>query len=169
MKPYWTSEDGAITVYHARWEDVLAAGLIPVREVALVHADPPYGTGMRSLGNKGGKVGVPRAKTTRRLSGRGAAVRVFPPVTGDNRPFDPAALLALKRPTVTWGANYYSSKMPDETGWIFWDKREEYGSDDGSDGELAWSNLGGALRTFRHFWRGALRATDHRDQPKETR
>ena len=43
MKPYYCSDDGAITVYCARWEDVVAAGLVPVDEVKLVHADPPYG------------------------------------------------------------------------------------------------------------------------------
>ena len=81
MRPYYQSADGAITVYHARWESALAAGLIPVREVALVHADPPYGTRMKSLGNKGGNVGVKRKTTT----GGGMRVREFAPVLGDDR------------------------------------------------------------------------------------
>ena len=29
MTPYWTSPDGAVVVYCARWEDVVAAGCVP--------------------------------------------------------------------------------------------------------------------------------------------
>ena len=37
-------------------------------------------------------------------------------------------------------------------------------SDDNSDGELAWTNCGGPLRIFRHWWRGALRKTEKEDK-----
>lgn len=36
-------------VYHARCEDVIAS-VLPVRDVALVHADPPYGIGYKPVG-----------------------------------------------------------------------------------------------------------------------
>ena len=42
IKPYWTSSDGAIRVFHARCEDVIAS-VLPVREGARVHGRPPYG------------------------------------------------------------------------------------------------------------------------------
>lgn len=105
MKPYWTSEDGAITVYHARWEDVLAAGLIPVREVALVHADPPYGNG-DDVHRPGAVDRRPRKDTTGVKVGK---ARHYPPIAGNDRPFDPAPLLVIDRPLVTWGANHYAS------------------------------------------------------------
>ena len=157
MKPYY-DRDG-ITVYHARWEDVLAAGLIPVREVALVHADPPYGT--RQKFNRGGAVGVGR----KMAKIGGGKVREFAPVTGDDKPFDPAPLLALGLPLVTWGANHYTSRLPDSPAAFFWDKRDDALAppDDGSDGEYAWTNIGASIRTFRHYWRGAIRKTEKAD------
>jgi len=147
IKPYY-SADG-ITVYHARFEDVLAAGLVPVSEVALIHADPPYGGGQLAVKAKRSAMGA-------RLDRK----RVFAPIPGDDRPFDPAPLLALDRPLVLWGANHYSDKVPGSPSWIFWDKRLDVASDNQADGELAWTNLGGPLRTFRRLWRGFARGAD---------
>lgn len=157
MEPYWTSPDGRILVFHARWEDVLASGAFDPRDVALVHDDPPYGMAMDlrrggdvNAARKGAKIG-------------GGKVREFPPCMGDDQPYDPAPVLALDRPTVTWGANHYASRLPDSKGGILWDKREHLPSDDGSDGELAWSNVIGRLVIFRHYWRGAIRKTEKAD------
>jgi site-specific DNA-methyltransferase (adenine-specific) len=61
---------------------------------------------------------------------------------------------------VTWGANHYASRPPDSAAGILWDKREDLPPDDGSDGEYAWSNIGGSLRIFRHYWRGSIRKTE---------
>lgn len=46
MEPYYRSETGDVTVYHARWEDVVAAGLVPMERVRLIHDDPSYGQGL---------------------------------------------------------------------------------------------------------------------------
>lgn len=97
-------------------------------------------------------------------SADGAITVFFPPVHGDDRPFDPTPLLALDRPLVLWGANHYSDKVPGSPSWILWDKREDQTPDDNADGELAWTNLGGPLRIFRHWWRGALRKTEKEDR-----
>ncbi len=154
MKPYWQSADGAIVVYHARCEDVIAQ-VLPMREVALIHGDPVYGNGEDTRpGHVGGR---PRKNTTGVKVGK---ARCYPPLEGNDKPYDPAPLLALNRPTVLWGANHYSSRLPDSTSWIVWDKRDGTAPDDGSDAELAWTNLGGALRTFRHAWRGLARASE---------
>ena len=156
MKPYWQSADGAITVYHARWEDVHAAGL--VGEIDLTHADPPYGVRHDTrLRHRNGPA--------RKSSLNGGTVRPravdFPPIVGDDRPFDPAGVLAFDRPTVLWGANHFASRLPDSSSWILWDKRDGVESNNGADGELAWSNLGGALRIFRHVWSGLCRASEN--------
>lgn len=154
LAPYWTSPDGRITVYHSRWEAVRDAGLLPVRDVALVHADPMYGVGER---------------TDRKSKGRskpfGASTRVieakdWPAIHGDDKPYDPAELLALNRPLVLWGANHYSDKVPGSPSWIYWDKRDGGTPDDNADGELAWSNLSGPIRIFSHLWRGVCRASE---------
>jgi len=147
IKPYWQSADGALAVYHAPCETVIASGVLPVREVALVHADGPYGIDYQPVR------GCAR--------GLGSGPRhVLPKVEGDDEPFDPSHLLELDRPTVLWGANHFAPRVPGSPSWILWDKREDTGSDTQADGELAWTNLGGPLRIFRHLWRGALRASE---------
>jgi len=150
--PYYASPDGMVQIYHARWEDGLAAGVFDPAKIALIHADPPYGIGDSLWGNRNGAVGQ------RRRGGRGK-VRAFAPFI-DDRPFSPGLFLELQRPTVLWGANHYASRLPDSPSWLFWDKREGQTSDNQSDGELAWTNLGGPLRTFSHYWRGSLRASE---------
>lgn len=155
MDPYWQSADGAITVYHARWEAVHAAGLVGVPD--LVHADPPYGVNERTKRGTNGRGETPSGK----LHSGAVKSRDWPAVHGDDRPFDPAPLLALQRPLVLWGANHYSDRVPGSPSWVVWDKREGTTSDDNADGELAWSNLGGPLRIFRHLWRGVCRASEH--------
>jgi site-specific DNA-methyltransferase (adenine-specific)/modification methylase len=153
VTPYWTSPDGAVVVYCARWEDVVAAGCVPVREVALVHADPPYGQNERTEREKAGR------------GGRGGLRAPHPSrdwirVEGDDRPFDPGPLLAFNRPLVTWGAQRYAERLPPSPSWFWWDKREETTPDDNGDGEMAWTNLSGPPRQFSHLWRGLCRASE---------
>lgn len=147
MKPYFQTDDGAIRIFHARWEDVLAAGVFTPNDIALVHADPPYGVNER---------------TERKKAGRGelCECRDFPRVAGDDKPFDPGPLLELGRPLVLWGANHYADRVHGSNGWLLWDKRNGTTPDDNADGELAWTNLGGPLRIFRHLWRGTCRASE---------
>jgi site-specific DNA-methyltransferase (adenine-specific) len=154
IEPYYQTPDGAVRIYHARWEDVLAAGVFAPKDIALVHADPPYGVSLRTDGasskrNEHGKLGS--------VITRG---RDFPPVVGDNQPFDPATLLELDRPSVLWGANHYAGRVPGGASWVLWDKREGQTSDNNADGELAWTNLGGPVRVFAHLWRGLCRASE---------
>jgi site-specific DNA-methyltransferase (adenine-specific) len=159
MAPYYTTPCGSVRIYHARWEDVLAAGAFNPREVKLIHADPPYGVKERTdRASKG------RGKAFGTSNGKVVEARDFPAVTGDEQPFDPAPLLALSRPMVLWGANHYADRVPGGPSWLMWDKREGQTPDDNADGELAWTNLGGPLRIFRHWWRGMLRASEQGDR-----
>jgi hypothetical protein len=157
VKPFYRSADGAITVYCARWEDVLASGAFDPRKVDLIHADPPYGVACDVKRRTEGQP-QPRPRLSK-LSGGGRG-REYSPIVGDDKPFDPSAVLALARPTVLWGANNYASRLPDSRAWIVWDKTEEMQPNDSADVELAWTNLGGAERCFGHWWRGALRSSE---------
>lgn len=161
VKPYWTSPDGAIVIYNQRWENVIAAGLVPVREVALIHDDPPYGQNERTERGKAGRGRKPNdPKALRGAGPRGIASRDFPRVAGDDVPFDPAPLLALQRPSVLWGAQRYAERLPMSPSWLWWGKRAGTTPDNNGDGELAWTNLGGPPREFQHLWRGSIRASE---------
>jgi len=153
IEPYWTSEDGAIVVYNQRWEDVVAAGLVPVAGVSLVHDDPPYGINFTSERKRG-------QKATKRSANGKTWGKKWDRIVGDNEPFNPRHLVDLGRPTVLWGANNYASRLPDSGGWIVWDKKKGGTASQGhkaSDAELAWTNIGRCIDLFSYFWDGFRR------------
>jgi DNA modification methylase len=53
---------------------------------------------------------------------------------------------------IIFGGNYYA--LPPCKGPLVWDKEN---TGDFADGEMAWNNLGCALRIKRHLWNGMLR------------
>lgn len=114
--------------------------------VALL-TDPPYGIAY-SPGD-GGKGWTKGVKT---FAGKDV-------VKGDEKPFDPSHLLGFDS-AILWGANHYADKLPASPTWLVWDKRQEGLSNDFADCELAWSNIGGPARVFRHLWNGAFRASE---------
>jgi site-specific DNA-methyltransferase (adenine-specific)/modification methylase len=115
--------------------------------VNAVVTDPPYGIGYKSGSATGGKWAHVRHSGVK--------------VLGDDAPFDPSPLLAFNVPTVLWGANFYSDKLP-TSGWFVWDKRE--GIEDmqfnRSDAELAYFSNSKTVKTFRHLWHGLCRKTE---------
>ena len=111
-----------------------------------VVTDSPYGIGF-SHGGGGGKL----ARSTK---------LDHMPIIGDEKPFDPAPLLALGIPAVLWGGNHFADRLPASQSWLTWDKRCADYSNDQADCEMAWTNLGFPARMFRHVWNGMLRGSE---------
>jgi site-specific DNA-methyltransferase (adenine-specific) len=119
---------------------------IEAGSVSAVVTDPPYGI---------------KERTDRASKGRGKLTLCndFPPVIGDDKPFDPAPWLDFPK-VILWGANHYGSRVPDASCWLTWDKRDGLNSNDNADCELAWTNLGGPARLFHHRWNGMLKDSE---------
>lgn len=114
---------------------------------AAVISDPPYGVSERTMRAAAGRSNL-------------AECNDFPAVFGDDEPFDPADWLNAAPVVVLWGANHYCSRVPDGPSWLVWDKRDGIPSNDNADCEIAWSNIGGPARVFRHLWSGMIKASE---------
>lgn len=62
-------------------------------------------------------------------------------------------LFRVSKNQIIFGGNYFVEHLRATQGWIFWDKCT--GSNDFSDGELAWTSYNRALRLYRQSWVGA--------------
>lgn len=146
MKPYY--DHNGITIYHADCRELLP-WIVKHYVVDLLLTDPPYGISER---------------TSRKANGRSNATESidWAPVEGDSEPFNPSHLLGFNR-TILWGANHYSDTLPASSSWLVWDKRDGTTPDDNADCELAWSNLGGPVRMYRHLWRGMIKASERNE------
>lgn len=143
VAPYYKHE--GITIYHGDCREILPT----LEPVDLVLTDPPYG--MKFDVGKLQRVGLPKYEWHH---------------------VEHAGLwwmndvLALRKPTVLFGANAYASKLPDHPGWIVWDKQCD-GFTIGSPAELAWTNYLKNLRMFRLNYRGFTTESDPKEHPMQ--
>ena len=133
-----------VTLYRGDCLEVLPT--LAAGSVDAVVTDPPYG------------IAHP-CDYAKRKRGALAPCNDWSNVIGDDRPFDPAPILALDVPTVLWGANHYADKLPPSGGWLVWDKDRPDDLDQ-STCELAWTNCVKGVRRFRHLWNGMMRASE---------
>ena len=134
MKPYYS--DSHCTIFHGDCREILPS----LPKADLVLTDPPYGIDYNRNEKHKGNVNNPK-------------------VYGDDKPFEPNWLLAMKIPMVLWGGNCYASKLPDYPAWLCWKKTLTNGAESQSaDFELAWSNALTRNRIFEYLWAGCYRA-----------
>ena len=122
---------------------------LPDGAVDAVVTDPPYGQAYR--------LGSP-AKSDRSQRKHGSVL-----IIGDDKPFDPRPFLNFET-VVLFGANMFADKLPASRGWVFWDKRDLFQPSDFADGELIWTNQDRPVRSYRHHWRGVIRASENGDE-----
>ena len=151
VEPYY--QDDAVTIYHGDYREVMPT----LQNIEAVVTDPPWGA--RTATNS--------QRFTRKSSPWWSNVDVstiiaHAPIMGDEEPFDPTPWLAMDCPLILWGANHFAHRLPPSGGWLVWDKRKgiEDMAEKGwplGEGELAWTNIVGAVRIYRNLWHGLLR------------
>jgi site-specific DNA-methyltransferase (adenine-specific) len=141
--PYY--EDDAVTIYHGDCREIL-----PELTFDVIVTDPPYGVNFVIAP-------VVVGKGNRRVLMGGK-----PPVYGDDKPFDPAPLLATGKPLAIFGGNYFHDALPRSGGWLVWDKTGGGRGPDNSftDLEIAWTNVRKNPVIFHHLWKGLVRDSE---------
>lgn len=145
---------GDCTLYHADCMEVLPT----LGRVDAVITDPPYGIGESSRRNA--TRGKPFGSRADKKNTRGTYVAPvdYGDYEWDKLPAEAAtidACIAAASTAIIWGGNYFG--LPASSKWLVWDKLN---SGDFADCELAWTNLPGAVRIFRHMWNGMLRDSE---------
>ena len=137
-------------------------------EIDLLFTDPPYGVDVV----KGNTIDAPLGS----IGGTGIVkAKKYKPVLNDDEPFDPTFLLNYDCDKIIWGANNFSSKLPDNAKWLVWLKEplNEEGMFEKLEHtfgnvELAWTNLKGiGCMCYHHLWRGLLRGGDRKTELSE--
>jgi hypothetical protein len=152
VTPYYSH--GGIQIFLGDCREVLPT----LGRFDLLLTDPPYGLSIDTRNDF-------RGRGLRRQNPKGPCrSKDWAPVTGDDRYFDPVALLPLAPQAILWGANNYASRLPDSPCWLAWDRKcGRAGDSDATDAELAIviGHRFQTVRVFRHMWIGFQRDSEN--------
>jgi DNA modification methylase len=149
MQPYYEDAASGIVIYHGDCRDVLPT----LGAVDLALTDPPYGIDLDTANHRRKRTALANAND-------------YPPIYGDDEPFDPSHLLGYPR-LILFGANHFASRLPESPSWLVWSKtaglqsKRAFGFNDNADAELIWTNLGGPVRILGHQWIGLMKASEN--------
>lgn len=146
---------GDCTLYNADCREVLPT----LPKVDAVITDPPYGIGEDGIGSEN------RQRKEGSNSKALADQTKYDVMDWDSEPIEfelMELIITTGKKAIIFGGNYYP--MPASSCWLVWDKLN--GSNDFADCELAWTNLGKAVRIFKHMWNGMLRHGVERGVPR---
>lgn len=93
--------------------------------------------------------------------------RLYKPVIGDNKPFNPQHLLDLNVPSIIFGANNFAHELPNNHKWLVWFKKSslDFERNNFSDVELCWTNLKGkSCLMYHHSWSGMVREGNRKEE-----
>lgn len=129
------------------------------KSIDLAIVDPPYGIGHSIIAGKqsGTKYGNAAAAKGN------YEIKEWDVNIPDKIYFD--ELFRISKNQIIWGANYMSHYLEGNSGWIFWDKQT--GTNDFSDGELAYTSFKRGLRKVVYAWNGMIQK--HMGRDKEQR
>ena len=125
LRPYY--DHGGVTIYHGDCRQIVPH----LGKFDLLLTDPPYGIKKDGQKESTGKHGGRKAYEFKGWD--------------DERPspWVLQMLLESSRDHIIWGGNYFADVLPAQMKWLVWDKGQRINQ---SDGELAYTSLGGALR-----------------------
>lgn len=145
--PYYDDPKAGITIYHGDCREILPL----LGRFDLLLTDPPYGTGGKPHHGGGRKGWAPR-QAAEHLS-----------VVDDDKPFDPALVLATSDRRILWGAHNYADRLPASPCWLAWDRKCGKAQDGiMGDFDLAWvdGHRFKSIHVFRHAWLGLVRDSE---------
>jgi DNA modification methylase len=145
LKPYY--EHGGITIYHGDCREV------SLPSDAAVVSDPPYGINFNFQTKRSRKSGLDFGKNNGVKIDRDP---LWKNVHGDDSAFNPEIWLRFGE-VILWGANNYSSRLPDSRGWLVWNKLGDKKPCAFGDCELAWTSFDKSIRIHNQLWRGLVR------------
>ena len=132
-------------------EDVMR--LIGDEHVDLVLTDPPYGI---KIQHRNGNIGGGNHSAKLRQTVENLSAREYPIMHGDNTTEGARKhyeiIKNLTSRLIFWGGQCFADFLPANPAWLFWDKNT--GSNDFSDGELAWCSFGKRIRKYKQTWNG---------------